>query len=366
MKNVSLQFKALIFWPFVKYAATVSQEDPQRTVQTFIDLIQRHEQAFYSFVHKVHSKGEGLFDNLMRWIELFLTVVREGLGEPISLEFLLPHTGKERIDILTEVDAVALYHYKLKIAYEDKIRRRFGKIQGQTGADAEDEAAQALVQGVVGEINFGELVQGDADDLAAEETDESDDSSTEYETGSESEESEESSEGHHASSKAASKPQTAAQPTRHLHRKQSRPKVSDDGSRPRQRSMSLKSSKSMTFNSSHRSQDVPPVPPVPKLPMSSFTKPLPPSPGPANIRKHSSSDNLSIPKPRRAPSPARPRKGKAKKAPETLKSPELHHIPQLLPVFTEMVSCNQFQDPQSLTPFHRCDLFFVLDKPKLY
>ena len=169
-----------------------SEQDPHRTVQIFIDLVQRHEQSFYHFVHKVHSKGEGLFDDLMRWVELFLTLVREGLGEPISLEFLLPHTGKERADILAEVDKVALYHYKLKVIYEEKLRRRFGRAQVSNGqendADAEDEVTQALVNGVVGEISFGELVQGDAIDLAAEETDEEESSdeysSSDYESGS--------------------------------------------------------------------------------------------------------------------------------------------------------------------------------------
>ncbi len=85
----------------------VSQDNPQQTVQIFIDLIQRHEQSFYYFVHKVHSKGEGLFTGLMRWIELFLDIVREGLGDPISLEFILPHTGDERRDTIKEIDEVA-------------------------------------------------------------------------------------------------------------------------------------------------------------------------------------------------------------------------------------------------------------------
>lgn len=306
-------------------------------------MVQRHEQAFYSFVHKVHSKGEGLFDSLMRWIELFLTVVREGLGEPISLEFLLPHTGQERVAILAEVDAVALYHYKLKVAYEDKIRRRFGKVQGQTGADAEDEATQALVQGVVGEISFGELVQGDADDLAAEETDENDVSSSEYETDTDSE-TDESSEG---PARPVARSQTLTQHERQLHKKRSQPQMASNGDRPRSRprSLSLKSSKSMS--SSRSKQDLPPVPPLPNnIPLSALTKPLPASPAPEKSQPTSTpvvprppqSANLSVQRPRRAPSPMRPRKGKGKKAPEALKPPHLQHIPTLLPVFTELVS----------------------------
>lgn len=163
----------------------VSQTDPAKTVQIFIDLVQRHEQSFYNFVHKVHSKGEGLFTSLMRWIELFLTLLRDGAGERMSLEFLLPHTGAERADILREVDAIALYHYKLKVAYEAKLRKRFGRTQGMGDADAEDEATAQLVNGVVRDLSFGDVVEGDANDLAAQEADEDDeDSSDEYESGS--------------------------------------------------------------------------------------------------------------------------------------------------------------------------------------
>ena len=284
----------------------------------------------------------------MRWIELFLTVVREGLGDPISLEFLLPHTGQERLDILAEVDAVALYHYKLKVAYEDKLRRRFGKVQGQSDADAEDEATQALVQGVVGEISFGELVAGDAVDIAAEETDESDGSSSEYETESDSDDddTDESSEEHIAAPPPPSKPVVSRLQTESPVIRHSSPRPHgnqmNDAARPRPRSLSLRSAKSMTFSPISRSAKNPGVPPVPVLPkglpMSPLSKPLPPSPMPLKHRQHSSTDNLSSAARRQAAAPLTSRKGKSKKAQEVLKSPELRHIPQLLPVFTEMVS----------------------------
>jgi hypothetical protein len=287
----------------------------------------------------------------MRWIELFLTVVREGLGDPISLEFLLPHTGQERANILAEVDAVALYHYKLKVAYEDKIRRRFGKVKDQDDADAEDEATQALVQGVVGEISFGELVTGDAMDIAAEETDDSDDSSTEYETGSDSDESEDSSE-EHAIPATPAKPvvtpivarsQTVSQSARHPPRPHPHQHTTSDSPHGRPRSLSLKSSKSMTFSltsrSSRLSQDLPPVPPLPKgQPKSALSKPLPPSPRSFKPRQHSSTDNLASQPQRQMATHLKSRKSKGKNAPRVFKAPELNHIPKLLPVFTEMVS----------------------------
>jgi len=342
----------------------VTQEDPNRTVQVFIDLIQRHEQSFYNFVYKVHSKGEGLFSNLMHWIELFLTIIREGFDHPISLEFLLPHKGKERADILDEVDQLSLYHYKLKLLYEDKIRRRFGKSQGQSDADAEDQATKALVDGVVGEISFNDVVQGDAVDVAAEDSDTGEEDNSDYdsdedddeddssEEDSDSEESDTASEGEsntgmrqprrtgtivpaigRAATTSRSRPPENRKPMGH----QQHPSLP-----------SLKTSKSLTnlsrkqppsASTYRRSEDLPPVPPLPpnsnaarlansqSAPLtSSRSKPLPPSPGGSD--------------PGATPAATKPKKRKGKPSP--IKRPELVHIPQLLPVFKEMVNLTIF------------------------
>lgn len=315
----------------------VSEVDPQVTVQTFIDLVGRHEQAFYSFVHKVHANGKGLFENLMRWIEIFLTVVREGIGSPVSLEFLLPHGGQERTNIMNEVDEVARYHYKLKIAHEDKLRRRFRRVQGQDDADAEDEATQALVHGVVGEINFGELVQSDALDLAAEETDdESDAYSTEYETdssgsydGTSSDESQEE-----GPTPMESQLQTARpSPHKSPELPPPAPPLQQPPPPARQRSISLRSTKSAMFSHQSRWKDVPPVPPLPSLPR--IDKPLPTPPALAAR----SAENIQ----RATGHPPRKPKGSA----NTLKPPDLVHIPHLLPLFVEVVSATSIlQNPR--------------------
>ena len=145
----------------------MSQTDPARTVQTFIDLVQRHEQSFYTFVHNVHSKGQGLFDSLMSWIELFLSYARDGLPQPVDLEFILPHGGPERQAIMTEVDAIAQYHYKLKVAHEEKVRQRFDQA---TGAEQSEEAA--LLGSVLASLSLSETAVGEAGELADESSDE--------------------------------------------------------------------------------------------------------------------------------------------------------------------------------------------------
>ena len=154
----------------------VSQEDPQRTVQTFIDLVQRHEQSFYTFVHNVHSKGKGLFDSLMSWLELFLNYARSGLPSPIDLEFILPHSEEERRKVLAEVDSVATYHYRLKVAHEEKIRRRFRAAATDNGGaggigDPIDDEAE-LLSSVMASLNIGETTMDEAGDLADEESEE--------------------------------------------------------------------------------------------------------------------------------------------------------------------------------------------------
>ncbi|OWZ64547.1 hypothetical protein AYX14_06457 [Cryptococcus neoformans] len=160
----------------VEQVEELSQEDPQRTVQTFIDLVQRHEQSFYTFVHNVHSKGKGLFDSLMSWLELFLNYARSGLPSPIDLEFILPHSQEERRKVLAEVDSVAMYHYQLKVAHEEKIRRRFRAAAADNGGaggigDPIDDEAE-LLSSVMASLNIGETTMDEAGDLADEESEE--------------------------------------------------------------------------------------------------------------------------------------------------------------------------------------------------
>jgi len=52
--------------------------DPNQTVQAFIDLCQRHEHNFYKFVHEVHTHDNGLFTQLMGWVEGILEFLRHG------------------------------------------------------------------------------------------------------------------------------------------------------------------------------------------------------------------------------------------------------------------------------------------------
>lgn len=308
----------------------VNQEEPSRTVELFINLVSRHEQAFYHFIHKVQSKGEGLFDSLMRWVELFLTFMREGVaqdGERISLEFLLPHTGNERVGILEEIDAVALYHYRLKVAYEAKIRKRFMQEGGTpTG---EELAAETVAGDVIGDLQFGSLLKGDTEDIYAEDEDEftSDESSYEY-TSDESAPDDDI--------RSASPSPSPAPRQSHSHIK-SAPITSPDSASPLLREFSPEEKS----RSSHPSPAAPPALPLPTHPSppmkSSFDKPLPPPPPGTTASHRHSSSRRSAPS-TRGSSPGKGKSRRVKRAGQgMIEPPELSAIPKLLPIFVELV-----------------------------
>ena len=312
-------------------AHTVSQEDPHQTVQAFIDLVRRHEQMFYHFVYKVHSRGGTLFDNLMKWIELFLTIARDGVGNPTSVEFLLPHIGPERQAIMEEIDRVSLYHYKLKLAREDKLRRRFGRAQKRDDVDAEDEAAAALVHGVVNDISFGDLIDGEAEDLAAEES-ASEDSSG-YSTSDESDSDEESDcdSGNSEGDKPPPPPPKSSRPERSSGTHSAGDGPNHVGPPPRTRAITMKASRSDAAASSvslelgnkerlsvvqrlrnsksmemlrnrGKSLDLPPPPPIPQQyqPYRSKRRGTAGNTGPSPL-SHSSSNPLQCPPTTRGP-----------------------------------------------------------------
>ncbi|KAG8914147.1 hypothetical protein FRC00_000761 [Tulasnella sp. 408] len=320
----------------VEQVDELGDENPARTVQTFIDLVQRHEQPFYFFVHKVHSKGEGLFDSLTHWVELFITLMREGLGQDISLEYLLPHSEPERVAIFKEIDAVALYHYKLKIAHEEKVRRRFdGRVKNDVDA-AEEEAAQDLVDGVIGDLSLGELMQGDIDEIS--------DSSDEY-TSSEEETSDDDDStpsSPRTKSPTPSKQAPNGHPRHHHHhhhhhhsdRTKTLPSLpSHDGSPPPPppppKDNVPSPRPSMTRTASSGSGSTPSTGSVPRRQKTIEALHLKSASGSSGRHGHGTPTTPATPK-----TPKTPRR-KGILAP---KEPELHVVPGLLPLFLELVS----------------------------
>ncbi|PWN28815.1 hypothetical protein BDZ90DRAFT_208233, partial [Jaminaea rosea] len=199
----------------VEATEEMSYTEPQRTVQVFIDLVARHEGKFYGFVHQVHSKGAGLFDGLMHWIELFLNFVRapdgdemdgrqrQGLGQ-LDLEVCLPAGGADRAAALAEIDALVVHAYRLKLLREMKLRRRIADREVRGAAQSADGSTTGLMGGqgveeddenaffatMVDNLGFGKGFESEVADAEAEgdeddeeDTDDEDEDDTEDEAG---------------------------------------------------------------------------------------------------------------------------------------------------------------------------------------
>lgn len=185
----------------------LSYTDPQKTVQVFIDLVSRHEGRFYSFVHQVHSKGSGLFDGLMHWVELFINFIRgpeegviaaqgeraiksrkrHGVGE-VDLEICLPAGGQERKRALHEIDCLVVHAYRLKLIRELKMKRRLtdrevrgaakvaGSSDGQGGFGITDDMDEDAFMGALAEnFGVGDAFADEVNEVEAEEEAEEED-----------------------------------------------------------------------------------------------------------------------------------------------------------------------------------------------
>ncbi len=103
--------------------------DPNQTVQAFIDLCQRHEHNFYKFVHEVHIHDNGLFEQLMGWLEGILEFLRHGpRGGKLDMNALfqgavdMSQINKDQA--IAEINALVKWQEERKKWHQDKTRQK--------------------------------------------------------------------------------------------------------------------------------------------------------------------------------------------------------------------------------------------------
>lgn len=113
--------------------------DPNQTVQSFIDLCARHEDNFYKFVHEVHIHDNGLFTQLMSWLENILEFLRHGpSGGKLDMNALfqgavdMGQIDKEKA--IAEINALLKWQEERKQWHHDKTRQ---KMAADVGSSAE-------------------------------------------------------------------------------------------------------------------------------------------------------------------------------------------------------------------------------------
>lgn len=114
--------------------------DPNQTVQAFIDLCQRHEHNFYKFVHEVHLHDNGLFTQLMEWIEGILDFLRKGpKNGALDINALFEGACSNNVidkDLATkEINELIRWQEARKKWHQDKTRQKMAADGGNGQAD---------------------------------------------------------------------------------------------------------------------------------------------------------------------------------------------------------------------------------------
>ncbi|KAH7399550.1 hypothetical protein BKA66DRAFT_508437 [Pyrenochaeta sp. MPI-SDFR-AT-0127] len=122
--------------------------DPNQTVQAFIDLCARHEDNFYKFVHEVHKHDNGLFDQLMGWLEGILDFLRHGPGGGNKLDMNALFQGAmdssviDKNKAIREINTLIKWQTARKKWHSDKTRQKM--------ASGGDEPDQLMGGGIAG------------------------------------------------------------------------------------------------------------------------------------------------------------------------------------------------------------------------
>lgn len=112
--------------------------DPNQTVQAFIDLCQRHEHNFYKFVHEVHTHDNGLFTQLMGWIEGILEFLRHGpkngtLDINALFEGGISMGSLDKDKATSEINQLIAWQESRKKWHQDKTRQKMAAEGGGDG-----------------------------------------------------------------------------------------------------------------------------------------------------------------------------------------------------------------------------------------
>lgn len=108
-------------------------------MQAFIDLCARHEHNFYKFVHEVHTHDNGLFTQLMGWVEGILDFLRQGpAAGALDINALFEGgVGAGALDkeiAIREINQLISWQEARKKWHQDKTRQKMAA-EGSAGVD---------------------------------------------------------------------------------------------------------------------------------------------------------------------------------------------------------------------------------------
>lgn len=152
--------------------------DPNQTVQSFIDLCARHQDNFYKFIHEVHVHDNGLFTQLMGWLEGILEFLRHGpAGGKLDMNALFQGACDmgtiDKTEAINEINALIKWQEERKKWHQDKTRQ---KMAAETGPASVNGAVPPPGSSTFKSSDFGlnedDLAEMQGDESSEEEEDE--------------------------------------------------------------------------------------------------------------------------------------------------------------------------------------------------
>ncbi|KAI8142171.1 hypothetical protein BJV82DRAFT_615807 [Fennellomyces sp. T-0311] len=153
------------------------------TVEPFVLLVQRHEQKFYQFVHRVHAQDTShLFDELVGYVDHILGSLTRGIypDQLLDLHHVVTSAGigsNQYQDLRNEIDALCEHRRQQKLLHLERTRRKVEVHKNTTdGAAVEElmvknarEDYQDLIQFLPTSLDIMGIIN-DIEDIESEDT----------------------------------------------------------------------------------------------------------------------------------------------------------------------------------------------------
>ncbi|KAF9425174.1 hypothetical protein BGZ94_007775, partial [Podila epigama] len=132
------------------------------TATLYLELVRKHLPSFYKFVHQVHKQDDGIFHDLLEWIESIITFMRTGFAraridyrtnEELRATMDLDAFVKTHIDqtqwkqLQDEAEALREYFSKVKDRKKEKVRQMAGLDRASRSAAYEANAGSGISTG---------------------------------------------------------------------------------------------------------------------------------------------------------------------------------------------------------------------------
>ncbi|KAG2221291.1 hypothetical protein INT45_000204 [Circinella minor] len=122
------------------------------TVEPFVHLVQRHEQNFYQFVHRVHAQDTShLFDELVGYIDHILGSLTRGISpdQPLDLQKVVMSAGvhpDQYQALRDEIDALCEHRRQQKLLHLERTRKKVEVHKNTSSNNSHNQVEDLMVK----------------------------------------------------------------------------------------------------------------------------------------------------------------------------------------------------------------------------